>query len=212
MQFFLQEAKRRRVDNIKIERGFLDCQRRAIGEMYWDAFSGKLGKVLTGGDSAVSFIAEQLHPAFAIVACDEGGRVAGVAGFKTDKGELVNFSFAALAAAYGWFGAVWRMLLLLPLERAVEGDCLLMDGIFVCKNRRGRGIGARLLAEVEREAARQGKKYIRLDVIDKNAAAKGLYEKVGFKVVKTHSAGFLSGVFGFAKCYEMRKAAAGKGA
>ena len=45
---------------------------------------------------------------------------------------------------------------------------------------RGRGIGGRLLAEVERRARERGASKLTLEVHDANAGAKRLYERFGF--------------------------------
>jgi ribosomal protein S18 acetylase RimI-like enzyme len=46
---------------------------------------------------------------------------------------------------------------------------------------RGRGVGARLLAEAEGEAKRRGLPYMALMVTEENAPARRLYERCGFR-------------------------------
>ncbi|MFI5316874.1 MAG: GNAT family N-acetyltransferase [Myxococcota bacterium] len=50
----------------------------------------------------------------------------------------------------------------------------------VLASHRGRGIGGRLLAEVERRASARGCCKITLEVLDSNAGARRLYERSGF--------------------------------
>ena len=72
-----------------------------------------------------------------------------------------------------------------------------MDGIFVEPAARGRGVGTLLLQAIANEAAQRGYAEVRLDVIDTNDRARALYERRGFRPVKTNSTGLLRHVFGF---------------
>lgn len=62
----------------------------------------------------------------------------------------------------------------------VEGD---VQTIAVAESARGRGIGRALLAELLAEAERRGVRELFLEVRADNAAARGLYESVGFREI-----------------------------
>lgn len=181
----------------------LDAQR--VAELYWEAFSEKFIRIFGDERRALSIISKRLNPDFCVCAYAKDGALVGVAGFKTEDGALLDVSYASLAAVYGYLGASWRAALLYLMGRTASEEGLLMDGIFVDAAQRGQGAGALLLRALERRAVQRGKKYIRLDVIDKNAAAKRLYERVGFQVVATRNIGPLSLVFRFQTVDEMRK-------
>ena len=72
-----------------------------------------------------------------------------------------------------------------------------MDGIAVHAIGRGKGIGTKLLTEIRKLGTNEGYDQIRLDVIDINPKAKKLYERVGFKAVKTENFPYLKGILGF---------------
>ena len=55
------------------------------------------------------------------------------------------------------------------------------------------------------EAQARGYGQVRLDVIDTNWRAKALYERLGFKVLKTDQLGLLRYIFGFASSSTMVK-------
>lgn len=55
--------------------------------------------------------------------------------------------------------------------------------VYVDRNFRGRGIGARLLHDLERLAVKHGFHKIVLFALERNAHGKALYEKMGFRVV-----------------------------
>ena len=72
-----------------------------------------------------------------------------------------------------------------------------MDGIAVRSNARGKVVGTRLLSEISKLARQQGFNRVRLDVIDINPRARKLYERMGFKALKTESFPYLKGLLGF---------------
>lgn len=180
-----------------IARGFAEAQRAAAAALYWQAFGDKLGRLLGPPDRGRTFIARALDPRFALAATGPDGALWGLAGFKTADGALVDFDFAALRATYGLAGALWRAPLLSLMQRPVEPGRLLMDGICVHAEARGRGIGSALLDAIVDEARRQGARDVRLDVIDRNTRARALYARKGFCAVGTESTGPLRWVLGF---------------
>lgn len=179
-----------------IDRGFSQAERARVAELYWEAFSDKLGVVLGPRSKALAFVANMLDPGHAIVARNRDALL-GVVGFKTSDGALVGGSLKDMRKVYGWFGSWWRASLLGALERDVENTRFLLDGVFVAPDCRGKGIGSALLDAVCAEAARRGFDAVRLDVVDSNIRARALYERHGFKEVAEHRTGVLSPVFGF---------------
>ena len=180
-----------------ITKGFPDSDRRQIAALYWEAFGAKLGRTMGPTPKALRYFEAVLYPPHALCARDSDGTLLGVAGFKTYQGALVGGSFRDMARVYGWIGTAWRVALLSALERDTESARFLMDGIFVEPAARGRGVGTLLLEAIAVEAAARGYAEVRLDVIDSNDRARALYERRGFRAIKTHSTGLLRHVFGF---------------
>lgn len=185
------------MEDIHIEAGLRPEHRALAARGYWQAFSGKLEWPLGPEETAVAFIEANLDPTHAISAVSVTGEFLGVAGFKTPKGAFAGGDFSALVETYGTLDAAWRSVLLCILERECKPGMLLMDGIFVQPEARGRGVGSLLLAAIESHAAACKLQWIRLDVIDTNPRARALYERQGFKRKSDESMGFLSHVFGF---------------
>ena len=181
----------------QISPGFADSERGVVARLFWEAFRGKLGRVMGPDAKAKRFFEDIMSPDFALVARSEGEQILGIAGFKTTDGALAGGSLSDLRRHYGWFGGIWRGLLLNTLERDLSRDVLLMDGIFVDQNARGRGVGSALLMAVREHAATEGLSRVRLDVIDQNPRAKSLYERVGFRETGKQSTGPLKWIFGF---------------
>ncbi len=188
---------------MSIRRGFPATARGEVAALYWQAFSGKLGRVMAPDSLAIAFVDAVLNPRFALCAFAPEGRLMGVAGFKTSDGAFVGGDFTDLSRVYGPFGAFWRGLLLNMLERPIEPGRLLMDGIFVERGCRGAGVGSALLDAIAEEARRRGLSEVRLDVIDGNPRARALYERKGFTVVDRSTMGPLSLLFGFKQATTM---------
>lgn len=191
---------------VAVRRGLAEAHRAEAALGYWRAFSAKLRVPLGPEAKAAQFLSAVLDPAHAVSAVAEDGAFLGAAGFKTDQGAFAGGGFAELRAVYGLLGAPWRMALLAALERPVEPDALLMDGIFVAPAARGRGVGGLLLDAVEAEARARGLARVRLDVIDANPRARALYDRRGFQAVGGQSAGLLAPLLGFKRATTMVKA------
>ena len=193
----------------RISPGFDPSERAMVARLYWRAFGDKLGRVMGPDARAISFFETVLNPEFALVARAPDGVLLGLAGFKTSEGGLVEGSFAQMAQAYGRFGATWRGLMLSVLEREVKPDVFQMDGIFVDEGARGMGVGTALLQAVADEAQNRGLGQVHLDVIDINPRAMALYERVGFRAVKTERTGPFRWVFGFESATRMVREVSG---
>lgn len=188
---------------MKIIHGIPSDQIDTAAALYWQAFGGKLGRLMRPDDKALRFFAQVIVPEFAISAVDTDGKLLGLAGFKTDAGGLVAGGLADLARVYGWPGALWRGPLLALLERELEPGVLQMDGICVSAQARGQGVGTALLAAIKAKAAQRGDRVVRLDVIDTNPRAEALYRREGFAPVSRESLGPFRWLFGFGSALRM---------
>lgn len=188
---------------VNISRGFDDAERSRVARLFWEAFSGKLGRLMRPEAKALHFISDALNPGYALAARDDAGALLGIIGFKTSKGGLVGGTFGDLTASYGWLGAAWRGPLLNLLERDLAPGQLLLDGIFVTEAARGQGAGTALIDAVIEFARAEEFSAIRLDVIDTNPRARALYERCGFRAVGVSHTGPLKWLFGFGSATEM---------
>lgn len=182
---------------MKITVGIPDINRGEAAALYWEAFGKKLGFTMGPKYRALVYINRVMRNDHGICAHDEHGRLVGVAGFKTVHGALVGGTFTDLRKVYGWVGAFIRVGLMGALERDVENERFVMDGLFVAREARGQGVGTALLDAVSAEAKRRGYRQVRLDVVDTNPRARALYLQEGFKELDTHKLGLLRHIFGF---------------
>jgi ribosomal protein S18 acetylase RimI-like enzyme len=183
---------------VTVFRGLHPQLRPEAARLYWDAFGGKLGRVLGPDDRALAFLQRVIRADLCFAAVDESGQLIGVAGYKTMAGSFAGGSWADLAAIYGPWGGRWRGALLWALSREVDNDRFLVDGICVARAHRGKGVGTLLLAALYQEATERGYRSIRLDVIKDNWRARALYERQGFLPTRTEEMGVLRHLFGFA--------------
>ena len=188
---------------VSIAKGFAPNRRVEAAALYWEAFGGKLNTVLGPAPRALAFIAATLRPDHCFTAADAGGRLLGIAGFKSPEGAFVGGSRRDMRAAYGPLGALWRGGALWLLSHEVDNHRFLVDGIAVTRDVRGQGIGAALLDALCDEGRARGYASIRLEVIDTNWRARALYERQGFMPVRTERLGPLRHIFGFASATTM---------
>ena len=102
-------------------------------------------------------------------------------------------------------GALWRAPLIALFEREAKPDELLMDGVVVTPEARGRGVGSLLLDAIAAHAASLGRRSVRLEVVDANPRARALYERRGFVATESQSVPFLRPFFGFGRSDAMTR-------
>lgn len=190
---------------VEIRQSLPDELRFEAAALYWDAFGGKLGRVMGPRVKAVRFLEKVLRGDHAFVALSEHGDLLGFVGFKTAKGSFAGGKLADLQSVYGFFGALWRAALLSLLQRDVENQRFLLDGICVAAAARSQGIGSLLLEAICAEAQLRNYPAVRLDVVDTNLRARALYERFGFIALRSEDLGLLRHVFNFDRSITMVK-------
>ncbi|MDP4033263.1 MAG: GNAT family N-acetyltransferase [Pseudorhodobacter sp.] len=188
---------------LEIRLGLPPALREDAAIIYWQAFGGKLGRVMGPERRALNYLDRVIRNDHCIVALDASGSLLGLAGFKTPQGAFADGSPTDLRAVYGPFGAFWRSGVMRLLQSEVDNERFLVDGICVSRSARGRGIGTALIWALCDEGTRRGYPAIRLDVVDNNWRARALYERLGFAVTATASIGPLRHVFGFSAATAM---------
>ncbi|MBW4709662.1 GNAT family N-acetyltransferase [Roseobacter sp. YSTF-M11] len=186
-----------------ITTGFDADERDTVAALYWQAFGYKLGRVLGPDAKALQFLRRVIDPDYALVARGSDGQILGIAGYKTSSGALVGGDYGDLQRVYGAWGALWRGLVLSVIERDLDPDILLMDGICVHADARGLGLGTALLSAIKAKALELEKSGVRLDVINTNPRARALYARQGFTPQKEESTGPFRYVFRFDTAIEM---------
>jgi len=183
--------------------------RAAAARLYDEAFGSKLMLAIPDQSRRIELFEKHFVLAYAVAAV-AGGKLVGIAGFSTNSGSLTGgLNYDRLLAGLGLLGGHRAAAVLSLYEReAVPGE-LIMDGIAVDSTCREMGIGTRLLSRMIDYGRSQGYETIRLDVIDTNAGARRLYERLGFVGTHTEEFEILRAVLGFGASttmiYDLRK-------
>ncbi len=196
---------------VTIFRGLHPQLRPQAARLYWEAFGGKLGRVLGPDDRALRFFERVIRGDLCFSAVGDGGELVGIAGYKTPAGSFAGGTWEDLTQVYGRIGGRLRGSLLWALGRDVDNDRFLIDGICVASAHRGKGVGSMLLRALYQEAAERGYGSVRLDVVQDNFRARALYERQGFRAVRTDKLGVLRFLFGFTSSTVMGRPLAGPG-
>lgn len=138
-------------------------ERNAAAEICWQGFEPKLGRVLCPATKGVEFLRRALQPDAGLAAVDATDRLLGVAGIKTIDSGFV-YAGALLRQIYGRSGAFWRAAVLETFDRPALPGQLLIDGLCVERDHRGRGIGSCLIGGVLEIARQRGFATVRLEV------------------------------------------------
>ena len=134
------------------------------------------------------------------------GRLLGVAGLHSPEGRYARFDLRS-AAAHGLLRGVraWAMLSLFGQGSGCPAGELRIAALAVDAAARGQGVGSRLLEAIFAKARADGLAAVRLEVVDTNTGARELYERLGFKVVKTERYPLPRNWLGFSGDYVMVK-------
>jgi ribosomal protein S18 acetylase RimI-like enzyme len=177
------------MEKIIIRQGISLKDRFQAGKLFMDAFYQKFRHTVKNESTFLNLISTGLNLDYCISAY-ENSKLLGICGFQYGKYRFVNFYFRDFIKRYGIFAGTAKCVACRFYYRKHKDGELLMDGITVEKTARGLGIGSRMIKTLFSYATATGFKSIRLDVIDTNANARRLYEKLGFKAIKTEKSLF----------------------
>ncbi len=187
---------------MRMVRGLPEAYRTAAAALYWQAFGGKLGRVLGPDRLALAYVERVIRPDQCICAMGDGG-LTGLVGFKSDAGSFAGGTPDDMRQVYGRLGGAWRSGVMQLAGGEGETGLFLIDGLCVQPQARGRGVGSALIEAICTEAAARGFNTVRLDVVDTNPRARSLYERRGFVLDHSTPVGPLGLVFGYSVTHTM---------
>lgn len=177
--------------------------------IYYQAFAPKLKhlELFPQSDTqAVSILSESLnlHRGLCVVG---DGEILAVAGLEYDGQRFVTFRWTPLLKTFGWFGALWRYLwiqMLRQFQRPAT-NTLRIEAIAVSEAARGKGIGTLLMENILNRARALGYQTVTLEVVNTNADAQKLYERLGFRTIRSSWYGPITAHAGFTGANYMQK-------
>ncbi|BEU03949.1 hypothetical protein OAG1_27490 [Agarivorans sp. OAG1] len=180
-----------------VQQGWPEHHRKTVAALYEQAFGQKFHLAVPNQQLRIALLAQSFKPEYALSVIDQGCLVA-VAGFQTPKaGFTSGIGWQGLVDLLGYVKGAWAALVFSLFERKPSQHTMVMDGIAVAEEYRGKGLGSMLLDGIIHQAQEQGFSKVRLDVIDSNPRAKKLYLAKGFKQVKREYYPYLNWLLGF---------------
>ena len=172
---------------LSIEIGVADTDRLRAAQLYEEAFGAKLGIAISRQEHRINLLRDGINLSHAITVL-EGEYLVGLAGFTTNSTAFTGgITYRKILRELGFFKGQKAALVLGLFERKARENELLMDGIAVASEYRGKGYGSKLFAALIDYAKEHNYQTIRLDVIDTNPDARRLYERLGFVAERTNT-------------------------
>lgn len=183
--------------DIIIEQGWPTAESQHIARLYDFAFGDKFAGAIADKEKRIALLSKSFKPQFSFVA-KHNNTIVGLAGFKTPQGALTGgINGAGIIQELGFWRGLRACAVFSLFERDTKPLELVMDGIVVDRNYQGKGIGTKLLNAIITFATQNGYHTVRLDVINKNARAKKLYEQKGFLACHEEHFPYLKWLIGF---------------
>ena len=196
--------------DVIIEHGLPDELRAQAVEIFEEAFGEKMRTAVGDKRKRKAFMGRAYQADHVIIARRDS-QLLGMAGLSSKgppyAGGLLGTSWdpRPYRDLLGWVGACWAVWGQRLADHQPESNEIYLDGIAVTPEARGHGIGTRMLAEISAVARANGKRFVRLDVVDTNPRAQALYERVGYKVTRTQSFRWKSRWVGFGAMISMEQ-------
>jgi GNAT superfamily N-acetyltransferase len=189
---------------VTITRKLLEHLRTDAAAIYYEAFRRKLGPLLGAEAKAKAALAADFDLT-CVIAALEGDKLLGIAALQHSGKSFTNLRFGTMRRHYGFFEGSFRLALMTVFENYNRHSGLYIEAIAVAPDARGKGIGTLLLNTVTEYAREKGYSHLTLEVVNTNPDARRLYEREGFKVVKTSEYGMFTQGLGFTGSVEMMK-------
>jgi ribosomal protein S18 acetylase RimI-like enzyme len=192
-----------------IVRGLREGHLPEASSLLYEAFEQKVLHELrpSSREQAERIILESIAPELALAAIDGAGAVLGIAGVARRGAPFMLLRMGLLTREFGTFGALSRKVysLLDALASPRSADVSRIEVLAVRADSRGAGIGRALLEAAVAAAEADGARVVTLEVVDTNGRARELYERVGFRHVRTIRSGAITSGGGYEAVHFMRR-------
>jgi len=189
--------------DIDIRQGIPEGMRAEAARLYAGVFAVKYRTLIGSGPRAERIIAASLCLSQSFAALHQG-RLVGLAGYNRHNAHFLTLGVAVLIREFGLLPGLWRFFLHVCQRKRLPRRELLIDGIVVADDWRGRGLGSLLIERLAHLAQLRGLAGLRLGVVDTNPRARQLYERLGFVLLETRYYRLLRGWIPFTSLLVMR--------
>ena len=179
--------------------------RRALAALLYEGYAKKAAALRVDKETALALLAEALNLDRCYVA-GRGEDAVGVVGLVEGRARALRLSFSLVRRHFGVLRSLaYTLLLSVRSWSRPAPDELVFESLAVSPGERGRGIGTRLVRQVEDYAREHGYGSVGLEVTDSNHTAIRLYSRLGYVIVKTRRYPFVAHRAGFGGTHRMRK-------
>jgi len=189
---------------LEIRLGLPEHLRRPAAEIMYQAFHREFDPILGSQEHGVAILERSFCPESVMIALC-GNQIAGVAGLQYTGQRLFDLKLSTFIHEYGWLQGLLRLVPFSFYASSPQNGDLYLAGIAVRASMRGQGIGTRLLQAVCDLARAKQIGSVQLQVVDTNADARRLYERMGFVATKTSYYPYLRHIMGFTAAITMVK-------
>ena len=176
--------------DIRIVDGIADDHVHDALRVAYDAFAEKFRIGFRNADDLIRLFHDSLDRTLCYSAVVDGNLL-GFLTVKTDSRDFFRLNLMSLFARFWPWQAIRILLnLLLLAGRGAHSDEFMVDTVAVSEASRGLGLGTALMERAEGRAREMGKRKMTLQVIGENEGATRLYERLGYRTVRTQG-GFL---------------------
>ncbi len=191
------------MDPLQIRLLLVENHRADAARILYTAFRRKLFPLLHNPMQVQKLISMSLDPAYLVTAVS-GDTLLGVAGLDIRGKTFCRPTVQDCIQHLGfWNGLVGWIVLNLFTKGTCPKTDLRISVLAVDEQFRGQGIGTRLIQHVLEFAKVNDFLAVRLEVVDTNPSAKRLYERLGFKAVRSIHLGIFKSWLGFSAEIEM---------
>ena len=170
--------------NVEIVEGIEPQHVEDALRIVYDAFDRKLRHGFRDADDLVRLFHDSVDRANCHSAVADG-RCLGLLTFSVTGREFYRMSAVSLFSRF----SPWRALRIIfngiLLHGTPRPDEYYVESLSVSAESRGLGLGAALMRQAEEQAAALGKRKMTLDVIGENEGAIRLYQRLGYRIVRT---------------------------
>lgn len=173
---------------IEITPTLTEDQRALAARIYFEAFRRKLAPLIGQPTLTLCVLTAGLNLKM-MMGAQVDGKLLGLAGLHHYKDNYLKIIFKECTHRLGLVRGLyaWFVLNMFSADPALPRDHLRIAALAVDVEARGQGLGASLLEAIFNRARSEGFSAVQLEVVDTNTAARRLYERAGFKLIKTRS-------------------------
>jgi ribosomal protein S18 acetylase RimI-like enzyme len=196
------------VDNldshIEIKLGLPEELRHRAAIICYEGFRSRMELLVGSQQKGVALLECSMDEELGLTALQKG-RLVGFVGLQYENRPFFQFKRSQFIKELGFLRGLLVFLLFNLSATQIKPEEIFVNVIVVDASMRGKGIGTSLMQAVF-EIAQQNKLYaVVLEVIDTNPDAQRLYERLGFKPVRTRKHRYLRNLIGSSAVTTMRK-------